>query len=823
MPEPRAFKFRQAEERHNNYTGTLPEIDRKRVTAVLVRQSKSGADTAMTESRETQLGLQEYAKLLYGDDEPLVELYDEGAGVSGQKRIDQREELDRLYRDMHKGIIGTIVLAREDRIFRNKHMDQVGVFTRLAEEKRIKAIVPPISSASTEERTRIYDFTSYRDLCVFQDKMREAYGYIEGHVKHMQLCKQNKADKGGYDGRGLPPGFAVKGKKQEQEIIIYEPWAKEMQKLALRAQALSWDMGKLAREVVGKAYLFPEIPEEDRERYLFKTNVHHIKGVGYKPRDPNTLREWFKNVMYIGWFQPSMDKPDTITDHHLPILDYELFAEGYAVLTGYTLEGEPVERNRSITRLKETREEPLELLLHGKLLVKSPRPELKAYITPDTHRGKPYYMGTCSRDAEMRKVKFLHLSAVHFDNIVIARLKALEAADKNIQEKVKIALEQVYDQQSEDFVSIHEQIEEIKRQLLENAKKRMKTSVDDPMYDMLEEEKNELMLKQKSLEAKKERLGIMDSPEEIELLHNLLGNFDKIWAELPFEKKQRAFYILINRIEIEVVSMHWLRLTIDWLDALNRRIDVAYIWKAGSARIGAFTPEEDDIIRQYYPVLPKMDILKMMPQRSWVAIRGQAENLHVIRGLNLPRGAKKEAVSEVACYQDFFPFLDDKYLFGDHNTTLYYINTADKHTSRLENPLYAIWLLPTNVENLGDAIQANSVKLSNAIQQNLEGTAYAVQDAVVTANRLASKLQFGIVHTRDLKAIQKERELPVRVIQAFQVLIQQAILAKGMQTQTDVTMPVPVRYLLRLPLLRALLARLVAFGIRRVRVSQKLL
>jgi 2-polyprenyl-6-methoxyphenol hydroxylase-like FAD-dependent oxidoreductase len=103
------------------------------------------------------------------------------------------------------------------------------------------------------------------------------------------------------------------------------------------------------------------------------------------------------------------------------------------------------------------------------------------------------------------------------------------------------------------------------------------------------------------------------------------------------------------------------------------------------------------------------------------------------------------------------------------------------------------------------------------------GINYAVQDAVVSANRLASKLQFGIVHTRDLKAIQKERELPVRVIQAFQALIQQAILAKGMQTQTDVTMPVPVRYLLRLPLLRALLARLVAFGIRRVRVNQKLL
>jgi len=148
MPEPRAFKLRQAENRPNNYTGILPEIDRKRAIAVLVRQSKTGADTTQAESRETQLGLQEYGGLLYGDDASDVRLYDEGAGVSGQKRIDQRKELDRLYQDMNKGIIGTVVLAREDRLFRNKHMDQVGAFTRLAEERRIKVIVPPVSSVS---------------------------------------------------------------------------------------------------------------------------------------------------------------------------------------------------------------------------------------------------------------------------------------------------------------------------------------------------------------------------------------------------------------------------------------------------------------------------------------------------------------------------------------------------------------------------------------------------------------------------------------------------------------------------------------------------
>jgi hypothetical protein len=704
MADPRSFNLRQAENRPNNYTGALPEIDRKRATAALVRQSKDGADTAQAESRITQLELIDYGKLLYGDDEPDVRLYDEGAGVSGQKRIDERKVLDQLYQDMHKGIIGTVIVTREDRLFRNKHMDQVGAFTKLAEEKKIKVIVPPISSAATEDRTRVYDFTVYHDLRDFQDKMREAYAYIEGHVKYMHRCKQGKADKGGYDGRVLPPGFAVKGKKGEQEIVIYEDWAGEIRKLALRARALSWNMGKLTREVAAKVFLFPEIPDGDRERYLFKTNVHHIKGVGYKPLDPNTLKCWLTNVMYIGWWQPLLDKPDTITDHHDAILDYELFAEGYAALTGYTLDGEPVERNRSVIRLQETRETPLELLLHGKLLVKSPKPGLKAYISPDTHRGKPYYIGTCSRDSEMRKVKFLHLAAEPFDSAVISRLKALEAADRNIQERVKTALEQVYNQQSEDFVSIHAQLEAIRKQLVDNARKRMKTSDEDPMYAMVEEERDGLMQTQKALEAKKKNLGIMDSPEEIAMLHSLLGNFDQVWVELPFEKKQRAFNILINRIEIEMVSMHWLRLSIDWLDAISPRVDIAYIWKSGSSRAGAFSEEEDTILRLHYYDTPKMEILKLLPKRSWAAIGVEAARLELRRK---PFRWPREVIAEAACYVDFCPNQDDSYLFGDYATTLRTINAADKSTLRSENPFYVIWLLPASAEDLASTVQGN--------------------------------------------------------------------------------------------------------------------
>lgn len=233
----------------------------------------------------------------------------------------------------------------------------------------------------------------------------------------------------------------------------------------------------------------------------------------------------------------------------------------------------------------------------------------------------------------MVREKFLSIPAAPFDDIVIERLKALEKADRQMKDKVKATLEEVHNQQSEDFVSIHQQVEGIKTQLVENAKKRMKTSVNDPMYGMLEEEARDLLERQKSLEAKKEKLGIVDSPEEIERLHHLLGNFEAVWPTFDLDQRQRAFKLLINRIEVEAVSSHWIRLSIDWLDAILPRLDIAYLWKVMPGRYGSykFSDEEMENLRLHYPCSPRLKLLELLPYRTWHSIQNQAESMHIRR------------------------------------------------------------------------------------------------------------------------------------------------------------------------------------------------
>src|SRR2546427_11356768 len=57
------------------------------------------------------------------------------------------------------------------------------------------------------------------------------------------------------------------------------------------------------------------------------------------------------------------------------------------------------------------------------------------------------------------------------------------------------------------------------------------------------------------------------------------------------------------------------------------------------------------------------------------------------------------------CYSDLVPKLDGNYLFRDYETTLAYIKEADSNTSRSDAPLYALWILSENVEDLLGLIQ----------------------------------------------------------------------------------------------------------------------
>jgi len=94
----------------------------------------------------------------------------------------------------------------------------------------------------------------------------------------------------------------------------------------------------------------------------------------------------------------------------------------------------------------------------------------------------------------------------------------------------------------------------------------------------------------------------------------------------------------------------------------------------------------------------------------------------------------------------------------------------------------------------------------------------AIGDAVEAANVLTNPLREGRVDERMLAEVQRRRERITRMIQGFQTMMEKRIMS-AQESGQPFSPPPLLRILLRVPILRDFPARMMAFGIRRVRAQ----
>jgi hypothetical protein len=675
-----------------SYTHTLPEIDKKRAIALYVRQSGKDADDKYGESRKTQLQLVHFARTLAGDSCVEVRVYDEGAGRSGQLRIDERKELNRLWADIDKGDVGTIIVAREDRLFRDKHGSQSGTFTDKAEKMRVVVIVPPLSSRSA---LKYYDFTNYNHLRAFQDKMRMSYDFIETHVNYMHLNQLNKSGRGCYDGRTLPPGLVIPlfVEKMEQRPVIYEPWAEKMRWVFAVWKEFDYSVSLLTREIERLPYLFPLPQERDDEAYMFRSTLTRVRQ-GFKPKSPETIRRWLRNVHLIGWWPVSEESGEVIVDNHDAVIERAPFEEGYIHLTGYTLDGVPVPewQERKQVQVRKIREMPPQALLHGNAHFCSP---LAHSITvAKLSSPRDHYLGRVKNAEGIYTDNVFSLPCVSLDMVIVERLAALAEADKQLAKKIQAKLEQVSAAQIQECISINDQIESIDGNLKELRSRLIAVEGvldDDEAIIALATKINALKAQKGVLEEKKNEISTINGQEEVQQFYRTLGNFTDQWPRLTLGKKQKMLRLLTKKIEIEPLSTHWLRLTIHWIGPVLVRPDIALIWRVYGSKGPQLQQWEKDLIQRYYPGCEKRtDLLQLLPNRTWEAISVAARRM----GLSREQGAGKirDAVRS-ATWQDL-------QVIPDYHKALQMIATANKACDQSKRDMFAFWLIAPDLAEI---------------------------------------------------------------------------------------------------------------------------
>ena len=101
------------------------------------------------------------------------------------------------------------------------------------------------------------------------------------------------------------------------------------------------------------------------------------------------------------------------------------------------------------------------------------------------------------------------------------------------------------------------------------------------------------------------------------------------------------------------------------------------------------------------------------------------------------------------------------------------------------------------------------------------GINLAIQDAVAAANVIVPAFSKGNVDIDDLRKIQKRREFPTKVIQKMQLFLQEKFLGKIVSGKGEAKLPLILRVMLKVPFLKNLPPRLIAFGVRPERVDVK--
>lgn len=637
------------------------KLDLSRKTAVLMRQSRKGADEDNPESRLRQKGLVNVAVEIRADHDPLMILpCDEGSGVSGQKKIYERPKMLELWKAIQDGTVGSIIVAREDRLFRDRFLTQV---TQFAEECAKRGVLLIVAGR------RCYDFRIRDDQKAFIDKMEQAYDYIDTHIRYMIDMKNQKLQRGEWVGGALCVPYALDrraitearelrrtikefGTSEEEELfitqayrpVIYEPWREIAIGLFKRFKLYDYAPSRLARYIEKKKYLFPLPLPEDVQQYYFKPALYCVPGLGYMFSNPSNLQRWFKSLSLLGFACIGKDEDGGrvyLEGAFEAAIPRDLFEPCYEAITGYTIFGEQssTRPNRKRTVRKQ---EPIDGLLARRF--SSPDDSYAVYVHTYDWDNLYYYARPKhkSEDTEVSlrdwdDTTLWTLPTKQFDRPIVERLADLAEHDKELADRV----EKYYGELVENRVSEKNAIEgDITR--LEALIARYDKLLTAPATPLSKAQESRYLKSQAAAEVDLDeakaallRHERSEPNQFIPAFYRILGQAPGEFWDLDQDHQRRMMTLLVDDIQVENISPHLYRLRLKWKDPVAQHWDGALIYKCvarkGTLSNNGWNDADDAIMHQLYERGDRIELSKALPNKSYKSMKGRAVYLGIKR------------------------------------------------------------------------------------------------------------------------------------------------------------------------------------------------
>jgi len=619
--------------------------------AVYKRQSTQAQLKNNLQSKEMQST--ELVKYLVdmGYPEENIALYDEGA-LSGSFSFDERPELNRLYQDISRGVVKTVIAFKEDRLFRDEDMIDPAVFMKMCKSQGCSVVIP---------YGMVYDFSNSYHAKQFRNSCEEAANFYNIYVRdRLQRGKMMNGVGGLYDGRGIATGYLVDRTQRREDgslnpnykkYIPYAPYVPIIRGLFQKYIACGCRLADLCKAVEQEndGYVFP--PYEawvDRETVSRSSLRHSLQGDGTRGYKLSRfgLVSILTNVAYIGWWTYKGQVAQI--ENHEPIVDREVFDTVFHSLS--LQDAGDIKGGKK----KSTYERKADSATHAAIL--------KDVIVGHDH---PAYVKVSAKgihyaitDAHNHITGYevlLSLPVEDVDAAFIDRLKRKITGTKDFdswkrkEKDRKKELEQ-------HLISIDASICEIESEM-EHIVENMCRVSNQELIAKMEKRYGELKVRLATTKAKKEGPAQDTQLKAYNTFQQLAGGLLEHWDRLDTMDKRNLVRTLVKRVILTEMTPHWARIDIEWIDS-EWGTESAWMYRQWGERT-VWTDQDVEFIQAHYTGGKKTTILMNIPNRSWVAIANLACEKGWKRGVRGVRGQVQSEIPDCLCWADW-AFMQEK-------------------------------------------------------------------------------------------------------------------------------------------------------------------
>jgi hypothetical protein len=287
------------------------------------------------------IDMPEYLKRLGWPEDKII-LIDMDEGVSGSKKIDERQGMSVLFELISEGKIGAVACQDEDRLFRDVTQIQVNIFIEACRAAHVLVLTPSMVYDFANELTGVFHARQFRFKCEM------AAEYINAVIRgKLHKAKRRLQMEGRWAGGSVPTGFMVDmrrtlpdGSKNDnwRRLVPFEPYAEIVNQYFQLFLEYAGNVRTTVRHIHEHGPYYPDpqtCKPPDGFRALYRL---HRYGKGYCPGRTGLL-VLLTNAAYIGHWAVN----DVIVrwNNHPAIVPVDVFTRAFNYRSEFTLDGRP--------------------------------------------------------------------------------------------------------------------------------------------------------------------------------------------------------------------------------------------------------------------------------------------------------------------------------------------------------------------------------------------------------------------------------------------------------------------------------------------------